>query len=65
VPIGDYSSSARYSHSFRGLAALDSWSIAWDKLPDEWLELSFNFNPDLNLQRLSEEANGNIWSKMP
>jgi hypothetical protein len=45
--------------------ALDSWSIAWDKLPDEWLELSFNFNPDLNLQRLSEEANGNIWSKMP
>lgn len=41
--------------------ALDSWSMALDKLPEEWLELNSDyplFNPHVHPQRLSDEAHG-------
>ena len=48
--------------------ALDSWKVAWDKVPSEWLEHNQDysiFNPDQHFQRLTDEANGAIWLKMP
>jgi hypothetical protein len=48
--------------------ALDCWPIAWDKLPEEWIEQNEEvqgFDPEKHLQRLEKEANGDIWLKRP
>ncbi|QPK62878.1 hypothetical protein IVG45_18940 [Methylomonas sp. LL1] len=48
--------------------ALDSWQSAWDKVPPEWLEYNADysiFNPNQHIQRLTDDANGNLWLKLP
>jgi len=48
--------------------ALACWQSAWDNMPEEWIELNDDmqcFDPEKHLQRLSNEANGDIWSKLP
>ena len=48
--------------------ALACWRTAWDKMPEEWVELNEEvqgFDPVKHLQRLDEEANGDIWLKLP
>ncbi|NOT85661.1 MAG: hypothetical protein HOP02_12980 [Methylococcaceae bacterium] len=48
--------------------SLASWQTAWDNIPSEWIELNNElrcFDPEKHLQRLSNEANGDIWSKLP
>jgi hypothetical protein len=48
--------------------ALACWQSAWDNLPQEWIELNDDthcFDPEKHLQRLSNEANGDIWLKLP
>jgi hypothetical protein len=52
---------------FRLQESLKSWAECWGKIPNEWKEDNeetklFNFETTLN--RLSEEAQGNIWSKL-
>lgn len=47
--------------------ALACWQSAWDNMPQEWIELNDDthcFDPEKHLQRLSNEANGDIWSKL-
>jgi hypothetical protein len=48
--------------------ALDSWQSAWDKVPLEWFEHNEDhsvFNPNQHLNRLNDEANGDLWLKLP
>lgn len=48
--------------------ALDIWQSAWNKVPPEWLKYNIDcsiFNPDNHIQRLTDDANGNLWLKMP
>lgn len=48
--------------------ALACWRAAWDKMPEEWVELNEDlqaFDPDFHLQRLKNEAHGDIWLKLP
>ena len=48
--------------------ALACWQSAWDNMPEEWIELNDDtqcFDPEKHLQRLSNEANGDIWLKLP
>jgi hypothetical protein len=48
--------------------ALACWQSAWDNIPQEWIELNDDthcFDPEKHLQRLSNEANGDIWLKLP
>ena len=47
--------------------SLKCWAECWDRIPSEWKEYNeetklFNFETTLN--RLNEEAQGNIWSKL-
>lgn len=47
--------------------SLKCWTLCWDKIPDEWKEENDEaklFNFESTLKRLSEEAQGNIWSKL-
>jgi hypothetical protein len=44
------------------------WQSAWSKIPLEWIEINDDtqcFDPEKHLQRLSNEANGDIWLKLP
>lgn len=48
--------------------ALACWQSAWDNIPYEWVEYNNDmqcFDPEKHLQRLSNEANGDIWLKLP
>ncbi|MEQ1528758.1 MAG: HipA family kinase [Methylococcales bacterium] len=48
--------------------ALTYWQSAWSKIPEEWIENNNDtqcFDPTKHLQRLSNEANGAIWLKLP
>jgi hypothetical protein len=48
--------------------SLACWQSAWDKIPEEWIEINnetSHFDPKKHLQRLSNEANGDIWLKLP
>lgn len=48
--------------------SLASWQSAWDNMPTEWIEFNDEtlcFDPDIHLQRLRNEANGDIWLKLP
>lgn len=48
--------------------SLASWETAWHNMPSEWIEFNNEtlcFDPNKHLQRLSNEANGNIWLKLP
>ncbi|MDO9424901.1 MAG: hypothetical protein Q7T40_12030 [Methylobacter sp.] len=48
--------------------ALACWQSAWDNMSQEWIELNDDthcFDPEKHLQRLSNEANGDIWLKLP
>lgn len=48
--------------------ALACWQLAWDNMPEEWIELNDDthcFDPEEHLQRLSNESNGDIWLKLP
>ncbi|TRW93318.1 HipA family kinase [Candidatus Methylobacter oryzae] len=48
--------------------ALACWQSAWDNIPEEWIELNDDtqcFDPGKHLQRLSNEAKGDIWLKLP
>lgn len=48
--------------------ALDCWSLAWDTIPEPWIELNEEvrgFDPEKYLQRLAKEANGDIWLILP
>ena len=47
---------------------LACWQSAWSKIPSEWIEINDDtqcFDPEKHLQRLSNEANGDIWLKLP
>jgi hypothetical protein len=47
--------------------SLKSWAECWGKIPEEWKEDNQEtklFNFEVTLNRLSEEARGNIWSKL-
>jgi len=46
--------------------SLENWLYWWDEIPDTWQQENtgiVQFNPDITLQRLKDEANGNIWEK--
>jgi hypothetical protein len=48
--------------------ALACWQSAWDNMPKTWLEFNQEFacfDPEKHLLRLTSEANGKIWLKMP
>ena len=48
--------------------ALTCWQSAWEVIPQDWKTLNEEiglFNPDETLQRLSADARGNIWRKLP
>jgi hypothetical protein len=47
---------------------LTCWQSAWGKIPEEWIDNNHDtqcFDPEKHRQRLSNEANGEIWSKLP
>ncbi|MEE9338711.1 MAG: HipA family kinase [Methylococcaceae bacterium] len=47
--------------------SLACWQLAWGKIPKEWIDENKElqcFNPEKHLQRLTREANGDIWSKL-
>ena len=47
---------------------LACWRSAWGKIPKDWIELNddtYCFDPEKHLQRLNNEANGDIWLKLP
>ncbi|MBT9099838.1 hypothetical protein KFZ76_19255 [Methylovulum psychrotolerans] len=48
--------------------ALACWQSAWDNMPEDWLEANRELScldPEIHLQRLSNEANGDLWLKLP
>jgi hypothetical protein len=58
----------RLGYESRMQKALACWEQAWDKLPDEWVEINDElefFDPDKHYQRLKREAEGDIWLKLP
>ncbi|MDD4914726.1 MAG: hypothetical protein PHW13_06785 [Methylococcales bacterium] len=58
----------KQSFEVRMKMALDIWQSAWNKVPPEWLKYNIDcsiFNPDNHIQRLTDDANGNLWLKMP
>jgi len=47
---------------------LACWQSAWSKIPLEWIEINDDtqcFDSEKHLNRLSNEANGDIWLKLP
>jgi len=48
--------------------SLACWQTAWDNMPETWAEYNHElacFEPEKHLQRLTDEANGTIWLKLP
>ncbi len=44
--------------------SLKKWQQWWDAIPDAWKQENHEFNPDSTLQRLKNEADGNLWRKL-
>ena len=56
------------SFEIRMKMALDIWQSAWDKVPTDWSDSIPDhsiFNPNNHIQRLTDDANGNLWLKLP
>jgi hypothetical protein len=59
---------AQQNYQNRMHKALECWQSAWQTIPDDWKTLNEDtglFNPDETLQRLTTDAEGNIWTKLP
>ena len=51
----------------RMLKALECWQSTYDEIPEQWKKLNDDtglFDPDETLQRLTSDAEGNIWRKL-